>query len=73
MESLRIEIINPKAKKLLEDLAALELIRITEDDSKEAFFALVSNLRSKNADLTLDDITSEVEAVRRKNFKKGGQ
>ncbi len=70
METLRIEIINPKAKKLLEDLAALELIRITPNDSKEAFFTLVSTLRSKNAALSLDEIKAEVEAVRRENFGK---
>jgi len=70
METVRIEIINPKAKKLLEDLAALDLIRITPTESKEAFFALVSTLRSKNADLSLDEIKAEVEAVRRENFGK---
>jgi hypothetical protein len=30
MESLKIEIINPKAKKLLEDLADLNLISIQD-------------------------------------------
>lgn len=54
---------------MLGELAALELIRITEDDSKETFFALVSILRSKNADLTLEEITAEVEAVKRENFE----
>jgi len=29
MESLRIEIINPKAKRLLKNLADMELIKIT--------------------------------------------
>lgn len=35
MESLKIEIINPKAKKLLEDLADLNLISIQDVSEEE--------------------------------------
>jgi hypothetical protein len=38
METLKIEILNPRAKRLLQDLAALNLIRFKDtEDSKTAF------------------------------------
>jgi hypothetical protein len=69
LESLNIEILNPKAKQLLKSLADLKLIRITKKKSK-SFTALLSELRSSvGSDLTLEEITAEVEAERaeRKN------
>ena len=66
METLRIEIINPKAKRLLKDLANLNLITIGKSfDSKDEFSELLSKLRS-NSDAApyLDEITKEVEEVR---------
>jgi hypothetical protein len=70
METYRIEIINPKAKKLLKDLADLNLITIAKTtDNKEEFRELLSKLRS-NADKapSLEEITKEVESVRSSRY-----
>lgn len=69
MASLNIEILNPKAKKLLQDLAELRLISISEKDSNP-FMEVVKKLRSKKAKITLDEITKEVDAVRTKRYGK---
>ncbi|MQY78867.1 MAG: hypothetical protein GH151_06685 [Bacteroidetes bacterium] len=72
MEILRIEILNPKAKKLLQDLAALNLIRFKDKiDSITAFKDLLERLRAQADDPpSLDEITREVEAVRQKLYGK---
>ncbi|MBE9510369.1 MAG: hypothetical protein IMY71_05780 [Bacteroidetes bacterium] len=72
MEILRIEILNPKAKKLLQDLAALNLIRFKDKvDSITAFKDLLARLRAPADDPpSLDEITREVEAVREKRYGK---
>jgi len=66
METLRIEIVNPKAKRLLKDLADLNLITIGKSfDSKVEFKEVLSKLRSKaNSAPSLDEITLEVEKAR---------
>ena len=69
MAILNIEILNPRAKKLLEDLAALKLISISEKTSNP-FFDVIKKLRSKKSGLSLDEITKEVEAVRTKRYGK---
>jgi len=72
MEAIRIEILNPKVKRILMDLANLELISIkSESDSKKEFKNLLKKLRSNYADEpTLEDITKEVEAVRKLRYEK---
>ncbi len=70
MESIRIDIINPKAKRLLKDLADLKLIRINKDVKSE-FSSLIKKLRNKSSkDLSLDEITKEVENVRKSRYEK---
>ncbi|MBK6834715.1 MAG: hypothetical protein IPG89_10745 [Bacteroidetes bacterium] len=69
MASLNIEILNPKAKKLLQDLAELRLISISEKDSNP-FMEVVKKLRSKKAKISMDEITKEVEALRTKRYGK---
>ena len=70
MDTLSIEILNPKAKKLLQDLADLKLISI-KDDSKNGFVKTLAKLRSKsNHTLSLEEITAEVESVRSKRYAK---
>lgn len=70
MESIRIDILNPKAKKLLKDLADLDLIRINKDKPMD-FTAQVNSIRSNSKSLiTLDEITAEVESVRRSRHEK---
>jgi hypothetical protein len=70
METLRIEILNPKAKKLLKDLADLNLITIDKmDDLKQEFKDLLSKLRSESVP-SLEEITREVEIVRTSRYEK---
>lgn len=69
MDSIRIEILNPKAKKLLKSLVDLNLIAIRS--SKNGFSDLLKKLRSENSNKpTLEEITKEVELVRSKRYGK---
>lgn len=71
MESLRIEIINPKAKRLLKNLADMELIKIKKETVKPDFSELLDNLRSQSENTpSLDEITKEVESVRKARYEK---
>jgi hypothetical protein len=69
MSTMNIQILNPKAKKLLQDLADLNLIAI-KDESQDAFMATVKKLRAKKSKISIDEITKEVEAVRNKRYGK---
>ncbi|MBS1537257.1 MAG: hypothetical protein JST20_05860 [Bacteroidetes bacterium] len=70
MNTMRIEILNPKAVRLLKDLADLNLIAI-EDTSKNGFASVLKKLRSKAKSApTFDEITAEVELVRSKRYAK---
>lgn len=69
MATLNIEILNPKAKKLLQDLADLRLISISESVANP-FLDAVKKIRSKKAHLSISDITKEVEIVRTKRNGK---
>ncbi len=71
MESIRIEILNPKAKSLLKDLADLKLIRIKKDQIRSEFAELIEKLRGGSDDsISLEEITKEVEAVRRERSER---
>jgi len=72
MESIRIEILNPKARKLLRNLADLKLIKISDSsDRKNEFKKLLDRLRSKSEKApSIEEITNEVEAVRKARYKK---
>lgn len=71
METIRIDILNPKAKNLLKDLADLNLIKINKEKKKSDFSALLKKLRSKSKDeISLDEITKEVEEVRKARYGK---
>ena len=63
MESITVEILNPKAKKLLEDLADLNLISISY--IKPSLDNLLNILRSDNSP-SFEEITKEFENVRAK-------
>ena len=70
MNTMRINILNPKATKLLKDLADLNLIAI-QDTSKNSFAVVLKKLRLKAKSApTLDEITREVEFVRTKRYAK---
>ncbi|WKN41172.1 hypothetical protein [Tunicatimonas pelagia] len=64
MDTIRIDILNPKAKKLLEDLEALELIAIKKDE-KVDFQKVIERLRKKSESTpSLEEIAKEVAVVR---------
>ena len=69
METLQIDILNPKAVKLLKDLAGLNVISI-RNPSDDGFLDLVNKLRAKAKDSppTLDEINEEVDQVRSERF-----
>ena len=71
METIRIDIINPKAKSILKDLADLELIRIKKEEGKSEFKKLLNKLRVDSDEApALKEITAEVEAVRKTRYEK---
>ena len=72
MDTIQIEIVNPKARKLLENLASLKLIRISKKtDYKKEFKTLLAKLRSVKGDVpSLADIQKDVEIVRKKRYAK---
>ena len=71
MNTMQVDILNPKAGKLLQDLADMNLISIKET-TNDSFLRVVKKLRKKaekNAP-SFDDITKEVESVRAKRYAK---
>lgn len=70
MNTIRVNILNPKAAKLLENLADMNLIAI-QDVSKNGFAGVLKKLRSKAKSApTYDEITKEVELVRSRRYEK---
>jgi hypothetical protein len=70
METIRIDILNPKAKTLLKGLADLDLIRIKKEKVRPDFRELLDKLRIHSKDAPpLDEITAEVEAVRQARYE----
>ena len=67
MATLNIEILNPKARKLLQDLADLRLISISES-KVNPFLMAIKKIRSKKSNLTLEEVTKEVEIIRSKRY-----
>ena len=72
METLRIEIVNKKAKKILRELADLNLINIQDSSPMKSFQSLLNRLRSNKDAPSLEEITREVELVRGKRYGKKG-
>ncbi len=71
METLKIDIINPKAKSILQDLADLKLIRIQKHQTGTDFRQLLEKLRMNSSDApAFEEITKEVEAVRSSRYEK---
>jgi len=65
MQTIEIDILNPKVLSILENLVDLELIRFKEK-SKDDFLKLVNKIRN-NSDIEIneDEIAYEVKAVRK--------
>lgn len=72
MEALRIEILNPKVKRILKQLADLELISISKVESSEIQFKkLLYKFRSKAKESpSIEEITKEIENVRTERYAK---
>jgi hypothetical protein len=72
MASLQIDILNPKAGRLLKDLADLKLIAIRETGKNDGFLKAIKKIRAKGKSnpISLAEITKEVEAVRTKRYAK---
>lgn len=65
METIRIDILNPKALKLLNNLADLNMIKIKKEKNKNDFTELIKKIRSNSQkEISLNEITKEVESVR---------
>jgi hypothetical protein len=73
MQTFQVSILNPKAAKLLQDLADLNLISIKQTGQNQ-FIKAVESLRTKASPNppSLEEITKEVEAVRSKRHGKKG-
>ncbi len=70
METIRVDILNPKAKALLKDLANLDLIRIRKENSENTFSEVLKKFRNKSDKAPSLEITKEVEAVRKARYEK---
>jgi len=68
MEALSIEIINPKAKTLLQNLAAMDLIHIKKTPSLQEM--LTHFRRNEAIAPSLEEITKEVEFVRQARYER---
>jgi galactose-1-phosphate uridylyltransferase len=68
METISIEINNPKAKQLLQDLANMNLITIKP---KQTINELLEKLRNNRTQTpSLDEISAEVEQIRLSRYAK---
>jgi hypothetical protein len=69
--TLQVDILNPKAKKLLQNLADLNLISI-KGTKEDGFLRIIKKLRAKASSNppSFEEITNEVESVRAKRYAK---
>ena len=64
METVKVDILNPKARKLLKDLADLDLIAIRKS-TKSEFSEVLKRVRSKSETVpNPEEIAGEVKIVR---------
>lgn len=66
-----VDILNPRAKKILQELADKKLISL-KDPAQDKFLQIIAKLRKKASGNrpSLANITKEVEAVRSKRYGK---
>ena len=70
MEALKIEILNPKALKLIKGMQELNLIKVSEEPATR-LRAYLKNMRRKSSSVpSLEDITKIVEKVRAERYAK---
>ena len=73
MVTYQVDILDPKADRLLKDLADMNLIAIKQTNS-DGFMEVIERLRSKAEQLgppTMEEITGEVEIVRAERCGRG--
>ena len=70
MEALRIEILNPKALKLIKGMEELKLIKVSDEPVTNLKAFLKRMRRNAASAPSLDEITKEVEIVRAKRYAK---
>lgn len=74
METLTIDIVNPKARKLLEDMEDMELITIRQNEAVERLEKLLGKIRNvPGPSPTYEEITKEVEIVRQQLYEQKQQ
>jgi hypothetical protein len=70
METVKVDILRPKTRKLLKDLADLNLITIRET-TRSGFSEVLDKIRSRsNTVPSPEEIAGEVEAVRSRQSNK---
>ena len=70
MEAIKIEILNPKALKLIKGMQELKLIKVTNDPAS-SLKAYLKKMRSNSVSAPkLEEITKIVEEVRTKRYAK---
>ena len=72
MVTYQVDILDPKADRLLKDLADMNLIAIKQTDN-DGFMQVIERLRSNAEQLgppTMDEITQEVEKVRSERYAR---
>ena len=70
MEALKIEIINPKALKLIKGMQELKLIKVSNEPASPLKSYLKKMRRNASSAPSLEDITKIVEEVRSKRYAK---
>jgi hypothetical protein len=70
MEALRIEILNPKALKLIKGMEELKLIKVSDEPVTDLKAFLKRMRRNAASAPSLDEITKQVEIVRAKRYAK---
>ncbi|MBX3289321.1 MAG: hypothetical protein KF855_08235 [Acidobacteria bacterium] len=68
MNTYQITVVEPRAIKLLQDMADENLIRLSPADPNERFRELLAKLRRAESVPTPEEIAKEVEAVRSERY-----
>ena len=69
--TIQIEILNPEARGILEELAKLNLIKIKNTQDFNLFINLLEKIRSSSEEaINIEELTSEVEEVRTQRYKR---
>lgn len=70
MKNYRVQVFEPSAVAMLEDMARKKMIRLEPGESGDEFLDLVKKFRSVGDPPSLQEITAEVEAVRQARYER---